>query len=61
MSGLDPGEVRLGSVEVVLKGINECRKKRPGLQLAGLSDGKDSLKPAVALFTGAEAQDSFRI
>jgi len=51
-SGVDPGEVGLSSVEVVLKGINECGKKRPGLQPAGLSDRKNSLHPAVALFTG---------
>jgi hypothetical protein len=66
---VDPGEVRLGSVEVVLKGVNECGEKRPGLKPAGLSDGKNSFHPAVALFTGgtlgalspqhAEAQDSF--
>jgi hypothetical protein len=44
---VDPGEIRLGSVEVVLKGVNECGKKRPGLQPAGLSDGKNSFHPAV--------------
>ena len=70
-SGVDPGEVRLGSVEEVLKGVNQCGKKRPGLQPAGLSDGKNSFYPAVALFTGgtlgalspqhAKAQDSFRV
>ena len=70
-SGLDPGEIGLSSVEVVLKGVNECGEKRPGLKPAGLSDGQDSLDPAVALFTGgtlgalspqdAEAQDSFRV
>lgn len=26
---MDPGEVRLGSVEVVLWGINQCGEKRP--------------------------------
>jgi hypothetical protein len=55
----------------MLKGVNECGEKWPGLQPAGLSDGKNSLHPAVALFTGgtlgalspqhAKAQDSFRV
>jgi len=68
---VDPGKVGLSSVEVVLKGVNACGEKRPGLQPAGLSDRQDSFHPAVALFTGgtlgalspqhAEAQDSFRV
>ncbi len=31
--GVDPGEVRPSSVEVVLKGVNECGKKRAGCSL----------------------------
>jgi hypothetical protein len=50
--GVDIGEVGLSSVEVVLKCVNECGKKRPGLKPAGLPDGKNSFHPAVALFTG---------
>ena len=44
-------KIRLGSVEIVLKGVNQCGKKWPGLQTAGLSDGQDPFHPAVALFT----------
>ena len=68
---MDPGGVGLGSVEVMLKSVNEYGEKWPGLQPAGLSDGKNPFHPAVALFTGgtlgalspqdAEAQDSFRV
>ena len=68
---MDPGEVRLSSVEVVLKCVNECGEKGPGLKPAGLSDGQDSFNPAIALFAGgtlgvlspkhAEAQDSFSV
>jgi hypothetical protein len=48
----DPGKVGLSTIEIVLKCVNECGKKRPGLQPAGLSNGKNSFHPAVAFFTG---------
>jgi hypothetical protein len=38
---VEPEKVGLSSVEVVLKFINECGKKRAGMQPAGLSDGKN--------------------